>query len=101
MEVRNAANPRDVKNYDTDRLREEFLIQDLFKPGVIKLVYSHIDRIITGGACPVGPLKLEGEKDIKAAYFLERREMGIINVGPKGTVTVDGKSYELNTKDGL
>lgn len=101
MEVRNAANPREVCNYDTDRLREEFLIQDLFKPGVIKMVYSHIDRIITGGACPVSSLRLEGEKELRTAFFLERREMGIINVGPQGTVSVDGTKYELNTRDGL
>ncbi len=101
MEVRNAANPREVCNYDTARLREEFLIQDLFKPGVIKMVYSHIDRIITGGACPVSSLRLEGEKELRTAFFLERREMGIINVGPQGTVSVDGTPYELNTRDGL
>ncbi|HBF36308.1 MAG TPA: 5-dehydro-4-deoxy-D-glucuronate isomerase [Firmicutes bacterium] len=101
MDVRNAANPKDVCNYGTDRLREDFLIQELFKPGVLKLVYSHIDRIITGGACPVSPLKLEGEKELKTAFFLERREMGIINVGPLGTVIADGKKYELNTRDGL
>lgn len=101
MEVRNASNPQDVKHYDTERLRNEFLIQDLFKPGVIKLVYSHIDRIITGGACPDQPLALKGSEEIKAAYFLERREMGIINVGPKGTVAVDGVKYDLGTQDGL
>lgn len=101
MEIRNAANPKEVKSYDTDRLRAEFLIQGLFKPDEIKLVYSHIDRIIVGGVCPVKPLKLEGAKELKAEYFLERREMGIINVGPPGIVTVDGTKYELNTKDGL
>lgn len=101
MEVRNAANIKDAKHYDTQRLREEFLIQGLFKPGEIKMVYSHIDRIIVGGVCPVKPLKLEGEKDLKTAFFLERREMGVINVGSKGTVTIDGTNFELNTKDGL
>jgi 4-deoxy-L-threo-5-hexosulose-uronate ketol-isomerase len=101
MEIRNAANPKEVCNYGTDSLREEFLIQDLFKPGTIKLVYSHIDRIIIGGACPVSPLRLEGEKELRTAFFLERREMGIINIGPPGTITVDGTLYQLNTRDGL
>lgn len=101
MEIRYAANPNDVKLYTTERLRHDFLIQGLFKPGEIKTVYSHIDRIITGSACPVKPLTLEAGKEIRAAYFLERREMGIINIGSKGTVTVDGKAYELDYKDGL
>ena len=101
MEVRTAASPKDVKHYTTDRLREEFLIQDLFKPGEIKLVYSHIDRIITGAAVPVEPLTLTAGAELRANYFLERREIGIINVGGKGTVTVDGKVYPLDYKDGM
>ena len=101
MEVRTAASPKDVKHYTTDRLREEFLIQDLFIPGEIKLVYSHIDRIITGAAVPVEPLTLTAGAELRANYFLERREMGIINVGGKGPVTVDGKVYTLDYKDGM
>ncbi len=101
MEIRNAANPKDVKNYDTDRLREEFLVQGLFIPGEIKLVYSHVDRIITGGICPKAPIKLEAGKELRAEYFLERREMGVINIGAKGTVTVDGVDYILEARDGL
>lgn len=101
MEVRTAASPKDVKHYTTDRLREEFLIQDLFIPGEIKLVYSHIDRIITGAAVPVEPLTLTAGAELRANYFLERREMGIINVGGKGTVAVDGKVYTLDYKDGM
>ncbi|MBU3812393.1 MAG: 5-dehydro-4-deoxy-D-glucuronate isomerase [Candidatus Niameybacter stercoravium] len=101
MEVRTASSPKDVKYYTTDRLREEFLIQDLFIPGEIKLVYSHIDRIITGAAVPVEPLTLTAGAELRANYFLERREMGIINVGGKGTVTVDGKVYTLDYKDGM
>lgn len=102
MEIRNASNPKDAKNYDTKRLREEFLIEDLFVPGEIKMVYSHIDRIITSSIVPtVEPLKLEAGAELRADYFLERREMGVINIGGKGTVTVDGVDYELNTTDGL
>lgn len=101
MEIRNAASPKDVKHYDTDRLREEFLIQNLFVPGEITAIYSHIDRIITGAAVPVETLTLTAGDEIRAEYFLQRREMGIINIGGKGTVTVDGTVYELECKDGL
>jgi len=102
MELRTACSPKDAKHYDTDRLREEFLIQDLFKADRIKYVYSHIDRIITGGAKPVKKkLKIEAGDELRAKYFLERREMGIINIGGKGTVTVDGQEYILDYKDGL
>ena len=101
MEIRDAVSPKDVKVYDTQKMREEFLIRNLFRPGEMKLVYSHIDRMIVGGVSPVTPLQLEGEKELKAKSFLERREMGVINVGARGTVTVDGTVYELDTKDGL
>ena len=102
MELRTAASPRDVKTYDTARLREEFLIQDLFRPDDIKLVYSHIDRIITGSATPVTKaLVLTAGDELRAEYFLQRREMGVINIGGEGTVTVDGTVYTLRYKDGL
>ncbi|WP_167956745.1 5-dehydro-4-deoxy-D-glucuronate isomerase [Anaerosporobacter faecicola] len=101
MELRTASSPRDVKHYTTERLREEFLIQNLFVPGEIKTVYSHIDRIITGAAVPVTPLVLTAGEEIRADYFLQRREMGIINIGGKGTVTVDGKVYVLEYKQGM
>ncbi|HIU19949.1 MAG TPA: 5-dehydro-4-deoxy-D-glucuronate isomerase [Candidatus Limiplasma stercoravium] len=102
MELRTASNPRDVKAYDTARLREEFLIDDLFHPDEVKMVYSHIDRIITGSAVPVsGPLTLDAGDELRAEYFLQRRELGVINIGGEGVVTVDGVSYELRYKDGL
>lgn len=101
MEMRNAWHPKDVKYYDTARLREEFLIQSLFVEGEIKMVYSHVDRIIVGGACPVQPMPLVAGEEIRAAYFLERRELGIINIGAPGTVTVDGEDFVLETNDGL
>ena len=102
MELRTAASPRDVKTYDTTRLREEFLISDLFKVDEIKTIYSHIDRIIVGSAVPAGKaLVLTAGEEIRAKYFLERREMGIINIGGKGRVTVDGTVYELGYKDGM
>lgn len=101
MELRTAASPKDVKHYTTDRLREEFLIQDLFKVDELKTLYSHIDRIIVGSAVPTKEIKLTAGEEIRADYFLQRREMGIINIGGKGTVTVDGTVYTLDYKDGL
>lgn len=102
MEVRPGANPNDVKLYDTQRLRHDFLIQDVFVRDEIKTVYSQIDRIIVGAATPVSKeLKLEAGDELRAKYFLERREMGIINIGGPGTVTVDGTVYNFEYKDGM
>ena len=102
MEVRPGANPNDVKNYDTDRLRHDFLIQDVFVPGEIKTIYSQIDRIIVGSATPTDKaLKLTAGDELRAAYFLERREMGVINIGGKGSITLDGVKYDFDYKDGM
>ncbi|KZE73626.1 5-keto-4-deoxyuronate isomerase [Paenibacillus elgii] len=103
MEIRYATNPTETKTYDTERLRQEYLIEGLFVPGKLNLVYSHVDRFITGGAVPTTePVLLEADKhDMGADYFLERREIGIINVGAQGIVTVDGTDYVLENKDGL
>lgn len=102
MELRTAASPRDVKHYTTARLREEFLIDDLFRPDDIKLVYSHIDRIITGSAVPVKEtLKLTAGDELRAQYFCERRELGVINIGGSGTITIDGKVYQVGHKEGM
>lgn len=102
MELRTAASPKDVKHYDTQRLREEFLIQDLFVPGEIKMVYSHIDRIITGAAVPMKEnILLTAGEELRAKYFLERREMGVINIGGNGIITVDGREYDVNFKEGM
>ena len=102
MEVRPGANPVDVKTYDTARLRHDFLVQDLFNANEIKTIYSQIDRIIIGAAMSTDKvLTLEAGAELRAKYFLERREMGIINIGGKGTVTVDGKAYEFKYRDGM
>ena len=102
MELRTAASPRDVKHYTTERLREEFLAEHLFAKGEIRLIYSHIDRIIFGAAVPgEEPLKLEAGDELRAKYFLERREMGMINIGGPGKVTADGVVYEIASRDGL
>ncbi len=100
--VRYAASPNDVKSYDTAKLRDEFLIDNLMEVDKISLIYSHYDRFITGSAVPTtSALTLESIDAIKADYFLERRELGIINVGGSGTVTVDGTSFELKNKEAL
>ncbi len=102
MEVRDAANAKDVKYYTTDRLREEFHIANLFTKDNIRMVYSHIDRIIVIGMMPVfAELRLEAGKELAAEYFLERRELGCINIGGKGIITVDGEVYEMNPRDGI
>ncbi|WP_366186156.1 5-dehydro-4-deoxy-D-glucuronate isomerase [Flavobacterium ovatum] len=101
-ESRYAAAPQDVKSYDTARLRKEFLIENIFTDNKVTLVYSHYDRYITGGVKPVAEtVVLESIDQLKASYFLERRELGIINVGGQGTVTVNGVAYELNHKEAL
>lgn len=102
MDIRYASSNKDAKHYTTDRLRDEFLVDDLFQNGKIKLTYSHYDRIIVGSACPeVETLILEAGEEIGAEYFLERRELGIINIGGSGKVSLDGNVYELAVKDGL
>lgn len=102
MEIRQAANAEDVKHYTTDRLRKEFHIANLFTKDNIRMVYSHIDRIITAGIMPqLHELSLEAGKELAADYFLERREMGCINIGGKGIITVDGTEYEMNPRDGI
>lgn len=101
MELRTASSPKDVKHYTTERLREEFLIQDLFVPGEIKLVYSHIDRIITGSAVPLSPLVLKAAEELHADYFLQRRELGVINIGSAGVIRIDGTKYEVGFKEAM
>lgn len=103
MELRTAASPRDVKHYTTQRLREEFLIEELFVLGEMRLVYSHIDRIITGAVVPVStvPIALTAGEELKAEYFLQRRELGVINIGGKGKITIDGREYMVDKKEGM
>ncbi|MEY3499265.1 MAG: hypothetical protein RL308_934 [Bacteroidota bacterium] len=100
-ETRYASSPQAVKHYDTAQLRSEFLIDNLMELGKINLTYSHYDRYIAGSAVPLEPLNLETIELLKSSYFLERRELGIINVGGNGTVTADGVVYELGFKDAL
>ncbi len=102
LDVRYANHPMDSMHYTTEELREHYLVNKVFAPGEINLVYSHQDRIIAGGICPTDkPLALEAGKELGADYFLERREAGIINIGGAGVVTLDGKAYEVAPRDGL
>lgn len=97
-----ACNPQDVKTYDTNRLRSSFLMEKVMAPDEINVTYSMYDRLIFGGAVPATKeLVLETIDPLKASYFLERRELGVINIGGEGIVTVDGKEYTLNFKDAL
>lgn len=95
---RYATHPAQIPGMDTADLRERFLIDDLFVAGEVRLTYTHHDRIVLGGAVPAGaPLPLTGYPEIRSEYFLEHREVGIVNVGGAGTVTADGEVYELVT----
>ncbi len=100
--VRYASSPKEVKKMNTKQLRKEFLIKKVMHKDEIKWTYSHYDRYATGGVIPVNKaVKLETIEPLKADYFLERRELGIINVGQTGTVKVDGKEYTLEYKEAL
>jgi 4-deoxy-L-threo-5-hexosulose-uronate ketol-isomerase len=101
-ETRYASSPAAVQRWNTEETRNELLIDRLFENDAVKLVYSHYDRFITGGVMPVTkPVKLEAPDQLKAVYFLERRELGIINVGGAGTVTVDGEAFQIGYKEAL
>jgi len=101
-EIRYAGHPKDVKKYDTEKIRKEFLIEKVFIPDEITLVYSMYDRYMVGGAMPVKKsLKLESSDDLKASYFLERREIGIINIGGSAVIEAGGTVYEIGHKEAL
>jgi len=102
VDIRYAVHPEDFKIYDTLKLRKEFLIENIFIPDEISLVYSMYDRYMVGGAMPSGKaLKLESADDLKAGYFLERREMGIINIGGEAVIEADGTSWNIGFKEAL
>jgi 4-deoxy-L-threo-5-hexosulose-uronate ketol-isomerase len=101
-EIRYASHPQDAKGYDTARLRKEHLVEKLFSANEVNMVYSLYDRMVVGGAQPVGEvIALEAIDPLKAKFFLHRRELGIFNVGGKGTVTVGQEQYELDYKEAL
>ncbi len=101
-ELRYAAHPADAKSYGTERLRQDFLIEEMFKSGEIKVVYSMYDRFIVGGAMPtIKGIHLEPFEELKAQYFLQRREIGFINVGGPAIIKADGNEYKLGYKEAL
>ncbi len=102
LETRYGQDPKDAIFYDTSTLRERFLVQAVFTTGELKLTYSHTDRVIFGGAMPTtAGLSLEGGKELGTERFLDRRELGVINIGEGGKVVVDGKPFALSRNDGI
>ena len=102
MQIRFQNSPKETSQMNTQQLRENFLVQGLMQPGTIQLVYSHYDRLIIGGVVPTNAvIKLPNEGELKANFFLERRELGIINVGGAGIVVADGKEYAVDKMDCL
>jgi len=102
MEIRYPAHPGDFRNYTTEQIRRNYLIENLFEPGKVRLVYTHIDRVIVGGACPtLSALLLESGKELGTEFFLDRRELGVISIGSAGSVRVDDKTYDLGPREGL
>lgn len=100
--VQTACHPQDVKNYETERLRSAFLMEKVMAADEINVTYTLYDRLIYGGAMPVNKvLRLETFHELKAEHFLDRRELGVINVGGDGVVTVDGVEYAMKFKEGL
>nr|WP_199157653.1 5-dehydro-4-deoxy-D-glucuronate isomerase [Pedobacter sp. ASV2] len=102
FESRYAQSPKEVKQMDTAALRDNFLIDNVFEANQVNLTLSHFDRYIVGGAMPVGQkIDLPNPDDLKANFFLERRELGMINVGGKAIITADGERFELEYKEAL
>ncbi len=102
IESRYTIGPKEVNRMNTNQLRNNFLVENIFEEDVVKLTLSYYDRFIIGGAMPVNKsLELTNPENLKARYFLERRELGIINVGGKGTISADGTEYELEYKEAL
>jgi 4-deoxy-L-threo-5-hexosulose-uronate ketol-isomerase len=102
MRVLYGVSPNDIPNFDTKRLRAEFLIEKLFQPGQIEFAYTHVDRMIVGGACPTDtPLSFGDGADVGTPLFFTAREMGIANLGGSGTITVDGQVFSLSNRDTL
>lgn len=102
MEIRQPIHSDHAKQLDTAGLREQFLIENMFQEGQINLTYSHIDRIIVGGVVPTtDAVVFEGGKEIGVDFFLQRRELGVINIGEAGSVIVDGVTYDIGAREAI
>ena len=101
METRYAHAPEDIRHYSTEQLRKEFLVEEVFVPGDIRLTYTHNDRMIFGGVTPTTePLEIVLSTELGVDYFLERRELGVINIGGPGYITINGNKEEMKKQDG-
>ena len=101
METRYTHSPKDIRHYSTEELRQEFLVEKVFAPGEINLTYSHNDRMIFGGATPADKeLEITLSDELGVEYFLERRELGVINIGGPGSITIDGQKEPMKKQDG-
>jgi len=101
METRYTHSPEDIRHYTTEQLRKEFLVEKIFVPGEIMLTYTHNDRQIFGGVTPTNePLEIRLSKELGVDYFLERRELGVINIGGPGSITIEDKKDPMKKQDG-
>ena len=101
LETRYAHAPKDIERYTTEEMREEFLVEKIFEAGKIKLTYTHNDRLIFGGVTPVEQtLEIKLDKELGVEYFLERRELGVINIGGPGFLIIDGEKVAMKNQDG-
>ena len=102
VEERFAVHMDDFKHYDTEKLRKHFLVEKIFETDEVLFTYTHYERLMVGGAMPVNKvIKLDPVYQQKADFFLQRRELGAINIGGSGKITVDGTEYKINTKEAL
>ncbi|HEV2294339.1 MAG TPA: 5-dehydro-4-deoxy-D-glucuronate isomerase [Tepidisphaeraceae bacterium] len=102
VDVKFSPRPQDVQSLSTEQLRRDFLIENLFAEEAISFTFTDLDRMAAGGVSPLDtPLTLENHKETGADFFLQRRELGVINVGGPGVIRVDGKAYELANTDCL
>ncbi len=102
LDIRYSHHPEDMKKYDTQTLRRHFLVEDIFVNGELKLTYTHVDRVVFGGAVPnAQALALVGGKEFGTPNFLDRRELGVINLGGRGRVIVDGEGQTVDNAEGL
>ena len=102
IEIRQTSSPAELKSFDTTQLRAHYLINAIFQMGAVNMTYSHLDRTVVGGAVPGdAALKLKSCKQIGSPNFLDRREIGIVNVGAPGSVVADGEAYHLSKAECL
>ncbi|WP_067779296.1 5-dehydro-4-deoxy-D-glucuronate isomerase [Actinomyces vulturis] len=102
LDIRHAHGPADIARFTTEELRQEFLVEKVFVPGEIKLTYTYHDRMIFGGVTPTdAPLEIVLDKELGVDYFLEIREMGVINIGGPGSIEIDGQREAMVKQDGF